>query len=295
MFKGDLLSLFKDYDLMPLFNHFKFGMRCYRDAHKFIKKHRLWWYVFIPAVLNILVVLLLAFIGWGYIELLNKWIFELLGLSGTPEGYMKWLLVALQVVFRIVMYILLFLMYYMVYRYIILIILSPMLALLSEKTDKLLTGREYPFVFKNFIIDVLRGIRVATRNTVIEFCFMIVLFFFSYVPVIGYISPVIMFFITCYYYGFSMMDYTNERNRLSVKRSVRFVRRNRGFAMANGMVFYLIFFFVPVIGFMVAPTYAVVAATLGIEELKKIPFVEKPGKLKNPKKWRKQTSQQFHT
>ncbi len=280
---------------MPLFNHFKTGFRSYKAAHKFIVKHKLWWYVALPALLNVLMVLLLALIGWNFFAQLNEWLFDITGLSGGPEGYMKWLIVVLQVVFRIVMYVLLFFLYYMVYRYIILIILSPMLALLSEKTDKLLSGREYPFVLKNFIIDVLRGIRIATRNTLIEFFFMIVLFFFSYVPIIGYISPVIMFFITCYFYGFSMMDYTNERNRLSIRQSVRFVRRNRGFSIANGMVFYLIFFFVPLIGFMVAPAYAVVAATLGIDDINKIPVEEKPGKLKNPKKWRKQTSQQFLT
>jgi CysZ protein len=238
---------------------------------------------------------LLAFVGWHYFALLNESLFDMLGLSGEPEGYMKWLFVTLQVVFRVVMYVLLFFLYYISYRYLILIILSPMLALLSEKTDKLLTGKEYPFVLKNFIIDVLRGIRIATRNTLIELFFMIVLFFFSYVPIIGYISPVIMFLITCYFYGFSMMDYTNERNRLSIRQSIRFLRRNKGFAMANGMVFYLMFFFIPVIGFMVAPAYAVVAATLGIEEIRKIPVEEKPEKLKDPKKWRKQTSQQFHT
>jgi len=278
---------------MPLFNHFKTGFRSYKAAHKFIVKHNLWGYVALPALLNIAVVLLLAFGGWHYITLLNEWLFDLTGLSGEPEGYMKWLIVALQVVFKVVMYALLFFLYYLIYRYLILIILSPMLALLSEKTEKLLTGKDYPFNLKNFIIDVMRGIHIATRNTLIEFVWMIVLFFFSYVPIIGYISPVLMFFITCYFYGFSMMDYTNERNRLSIRQSVKFVRRNKGFAMANGMVFYLIFFFVPIVGFMIAPAYAVVAATLGIDEIRKIPVVEKPEKLRNPAQWRRQTSQQF--
>jgi CysZ protein len=280
---------------MPLFNHFRDGVRSYKAAHRFIVKHRLWWYVILPAVLNLIIIVALFLLGWFYFARLNDWVMNVLGMNGEFSDWISWLITAFQVVFRIVMFVLLFLLYYMVYRYLILIILSPMLALLSEKTDKLLSGNDYPFVFKNFVLDVLRGIRIVIRNSIIEFCFMIVLFFFSYVPIIGYVSPVIMFFITCYYYGFSMMDYTNERHRLSVRQSVRFVRKHKGFAMANGMIFYLMFFFIPVVGFMFAPAYAVVAATLGVEDLRKKPGALPPEKLKNPKKWRKQTSQQFHT
>jgi CysZ protein len=149
-----------------------------------------------------------------------------------------------------------------------LIILSPLLAALSEKTEKLLTGNTYPFNLGHFVKDVLRGIRIVIRNSFMELLLTIGLFIFGFVPVIGYISPVILFFVTCYYYGFSMIDYTNERQRLSVKQSVRFVRKNRGFAIANGMIFYLVFFFVPLVGFMVAPAYAVVAATLGVHKIR---------------------------
>ena len=38
--------------------------------------------------------------------------------------------------------------------------------------------------------------------------------------------------------------------------------------MANGMIFYLVFFFVPLIGFVVAPAYAVIAATLGVHHIR---------------------------
>jgi CysZ protein len=256
---------------MGLFNNFRTGVRTYKEAHRFIRQHRLWWYVFIPAIINVAVILLLVFAGWYYFSLLTNWLFDLLGLTGQQEGFLKYLITAFQYIFRIVLYILLFLFYSAIYRYIVLIILSPMLALLSEKTEKLLTGREYPFSFSRFLKDVLRGIGIAIRNLHMEMLFMIVLFFLSYIPVIGYICPAITFLVSCYYYGFSMIDYTNERQRLSVRQSVRFIRKNRGFAIANGMIFYLVFFFVPVVGFMVAPAYAVVAATLGTHQVRSMP------------------------
>jgi CysZ protein len=256
---------------MALFPNFRIGVRSYKDAHRFIVKHKLWLYVFLPAVFNIAIILLLILGGWHYFGLLTDWLFKTIGLSGEPEGYLRYLVIALQFVLRIVLQILLFFLYSAIYRYIILIILSPLLAMLSEKTEKLLTGKTYPFRFGHFCKDVLRGMGIAVRNFFLEFLFMIALFFFSYIPLIGYISPIVMFFITCYYYGFSMIDYTNERQRLNVRESVRFIRKNRGFAVASGMIFYVVFFFVPLIGFMVAPAYAVVAATLGTHNIRNQP------------------------
>jgi CysZ protein len=161
---------------------------------------------------------------------------------------------------------LLFMLYSYIFKYIVLIILSPMLAILSEKTSHLLTGAVYPFSFKNFMQDVWRGIRIALRNTFIELGWILLFWIIGFVPIIGFISPVYLFFVSCYFYGFSMIDYNNERNRLSIRESIRFVRKNRGMAVANGMIFYLVFFFVPIIGFLVAPTYAIIAATLAVHE-----------------------------
>jgi CysZ protein len=46
------------------------------------------------------------------------------------------------------------------------------------------------------------------------------------------------------------------------------VSAHKGLAMGNGIVFYL-FHFLPVIGWILAPSYAVIAATLSIYPLKK--------------------------
>jgi CysZ protein len=253
---------------MGLFNNFRTGVRTYKEAHRFIVRHKLWFYVFLPGIINAGMIALLIFGGWQMFGSVTDWLLDLLGLSKDPTGLLKFLAVFLQVLFRIVFYVILFFVYFMVFRYLVLIILSPLLAIVSEKTEKLLTGKEYPFRLGYLIKDVLRGVGVATRNLFVELTFLIVLFFLSYIPVIGYICPVLIFFITCYYYGFSMMDYSNERYRLSIRQSARFVRKNRGFAMANGMIFYLVFFFVPLIGFVVAPAYAVIAATLGVHHIR---------------------------
>ncbi len=89
----------------------------------------------------------------------------------------------------------------------------------------------------------------------------------SLLPVFGWISPVIALFVECYYYGFSMLDYSCERAKLSPAQSIDFIGRHRGLAIGNGLIFYLMHGVV-VIGWVLAPAYAVVAATLSLHKLK---------------------------
>jgi CysZ protein len=69
--------------------------------------------------------------------------------------------------------------------------------------------------------------------------------------------------VECYYYGFSMLDYSCERHKLSPSESIAFISKHKGLAIGNGMVFYLMHV-VPIIGWVLAPAYAVVAATISL-------------------------------
>lgn len=60
-----------------------------------------------------------------------------------------------------------------------------------------------------------------------------------------------------------MLDYSCERHKLSPAESVAFVGRHRGLAIGNGLLFFMMHI-IPVIGWVLAPAYAVVAATLSI-------------------------------
>ena len=78
----------------------------------------------------------------------------------------------------------------------------------------------------------------------------------------------IALFIECYYYGFSMMDYSCERSKLSPAASISFISRHKGLAIGNGLIFYLMHGVI-IIGWILAPAYAVVAATLSLHRIKK--------------------------
>ena len=153
--------------------------------------------------------------------------------------------------------------YFSLFKYLFLIIGSPLFAYLSEKTESIIEGKDYPFSIKQFVYDIARGIRLAIRNTLWQTVYTVSIIILSFFPVIGWITPVIMLFVECYYYGFSMLDYSCERHKLSPSASVEYIGKHKGLAIGNGIVFYLMHL-VPVLGWVLAPAYAVVAATISL-------------------------------
>jgi CysZ protein len=145
---------------------------------------------------------------------------------------------------------------------------SPVFAYLSEKTEAILEGKKYPFGFKQLVLDIVRGIRIALRNALWQTLYCISLLLLSVIPVIGWITPLVAIFVECYYYGFSMLDYSMERNKKSAHESIFFIGKHKGLAIGNGIVFYLMHL-IPFAGWILAPAYAVVAATLSLITVKR--------------------------
>jgi CysZ protein len=152
--------------------------------------------------------------------------------------------------------------------YVIIIILSPLLAFVSEKTEQILTGKKIETSLSQIISDALRGILIALRNLFLELFFMVLMFFASFVPFIGWLGTIVLFLISSYFYGFSFIDYTNERKRLTIRESVTVMRRYKWIAVSNGAVFSL-FLVIPFCGAFVSVFVAIVstvAATIAMHQ-----------------------------
>jgi CysZ protein len=153
--------------------------------------------------------------------------------------------------------------YFSLFKYLFLIIGSPVFSYLSEKTESIIEGREFVFNGSEYFHDIKRGIRLAFRNFFWQTIYTIFILLLSLIPLVGSIAPVISGLVECYYYGFSMLDYSCERHKLSPSDSINFITQRRGLAIGNGLVFYLMHF-VPFVGWIFAPSYALVAATISI-------------------------------
>jgi len=182
--------------------------------------------------------------------------------------------------------------------YIVVVLLSPILAMLSEKIEEIITGESYDYSFKMLINDIKRGAIIAFRNLIWFYVF--VGLFLGVVSLLNlstksFVAFAIPFIVGFYYYGFTFIDYVNERRRMNIQQSIYFVSRHKGLAISIGSVysiFFLMYFYVDKnfneiagsgmqIGWTVVlivllivaaltPILAITSATLSMNELLKI-------------------------
>jgi CysZ protein len=243
------------------------AIQSYYKAHNFIREHRLWKWIIIPGIVYTLLFIISiyffgktanTFIEWLSLKTgLKTWLDKngngLLGFFFAFAGIMLWLI---QMLF-----------YFSLFKYIWLILGSPVFAYLSEKTDSIIENKNFEFDAKQFGKDVLRGIQIALRNCLWQSVYMISIVLLSLIPVMGWLTPLLALLVECYYYGFSMLDYSFERKRMSVPESIFFIGAHKGLAIGNGLMFYLMQL-LPLLGWILAPAYAVVAATLSLHDVK---------------------------
>lgn len=239
------------------------AIESYFRAHRFISSHKLWKWIILPGLLY-----MLLFAAGMYFFILSSnsavsWLSNLIGIENWLQAQRNAFLSFIFLMGGIMLRIILLFFYFSLFKYLFLIVGSPLFAYLSEKTEALLEGKDYPFNLKQMIKDMFRGIRLAIRNSLWQTVYTISILLLSLVPVAGWITPMLALFIECYYYGFSMLDYSCERHKLSPSETVTFISKHKGLAIGNGLLFYIMHI-VPIIGWVLAPAYAVVAATLSL-------------------------------
>lgn len=241
------------------------AIRAYYKAHDFIVKHKLWKWILIPgAIYAILFASGIYFFSQSSAHVID-YFFSKSGLKiwlqKEQGSWLRFIFIFGQLILQLI----LMLLYFSWFKYFFLIAGSPVFAWLSEKTEAIISNTDYPFNSGKFFKDILRGIQIAFRNMLWQTVYLISILFLSLVPFIGWASPVLAIFVECYYFGFSMLDYTSERKGLSASQSIDFINRHKGLATGNGMVFYIMHA-LPVLGWVLAPGYAVIAATLSLQE-----------------------------
>ncbi|MBS1732518.1 MAG: EI24 domain-containing protein [Bacteroidetes bacterium] len=244
------------------------AIQSYGQAHRFIARHRLWKWILIPGLIYTILFVVGIYFFWissnSAIEFLllktgvKNW------LDRMHDSWLNWFFIMGQVILRLV----LLLFYFSLFKYLFLIIGSPVFAYLSEKTESIIEEKEFPFSFRQLLIDMVRATRIALRNMLWQTVYVISILILSLIPLIGWATPVLSLFTECYYFGFSMLDYSSERNKLSAPQSIEFIGRHKGLAIGNGMVFYIMHL-IPIVGWVLAPSYAVIAATLSLFHARK--------------------------
>lgn len=253
---------------MSLIKDIQYGIYGYSKAITFIRKNKMKRYFLVPIIMNIL---MLVF-GISMTNELTEGTLNSFQSWADPESWDFWgaafLADTIGVFIWLILKIFFFLLFAFIGGYIVLILLSPLLAYLSERTEQILNETEFPFSWIQLFKDMVRGMIIAVRNFFIEIVAIILLFFLSFIPLVGLLSAPLLFIVSAYFYGFSFLDYTAERRRLKLKDSIFFINRNKGLAIANGSLFAGALL-IPIIGLSISGFMAIistVAATISILE-----------------------------
>lgn len=244
---------------------FNLGISSYGLAWKLIKEKKMWGYFLFPVLISLSLAVLMYFLRME----IHQYITEVLNALINHESWWEWAQWLTGWIIDISLFILTWYVYLKIQKYILFIILSPVLAYLSEKTEEKLTGKAHLFDFNQFIKDIARGILIAVKNFTIEMGLLLMLFLIGLIPALAPFTGITALIIGWYFYGYSLMDYTNERKKLDVEQSNQSIKSKAGIAVANGMIFEFIFI-IPVLGFVIAPILGTVAATIAMQDERSI-------------------------
>ena len=239
------------------------AVQSWGEAHRFIQTHRLFKWIIVPGIIYTFLFIFGMLIFWQSSDAVISWVSNKLGvetwLQKERSEWLSFLFVMTGMMLRLI----LVLFYFSFFKYVILIIGSPVFAYLSEKTEAIIEGKEHSFNWSELKKDCFRSIKLALRNGGWQSVYLIALILLALVPVIGWITPIIALLMECYYFGFSMLDYSFARANLTPAQSITFTGRHKGLAIGNGLLFYIMHIVI-----ILAPAYAVIAATLSVHKVK---------------------------
>ena len=243
------------------------SVRAYFLAHQFILQHKLWKWMILPGILYTVMFVIgmsyfsetsSTFIEWIILRTgLKTWLDSIssdwLGFFITMGSFWLWFT--------------LLLFYFALFKYLFLILFSPMLSYLHLIIDA--AQKEIPFVLDKTVYKKLitRAVVLNLTNLLWQTVYLIPIVIVCSIPLIGWFTPIFTIVMECYFLGYSMLDYglaTEKKNKIA---SADYVSNHKGLPIGNGILFYLLHL-LPIIGWMVAPFYALIAAHLNTQQVK---------------------------
>ncbi len=248
------------------------GISSYVRAFRILDKYKLWSILILPSILSLGIAIVVVVLAWItsddiVIYVTNHYsFFEYDPNMGNMITFIISLLIRGMVLF----------FYIKLYRYLVLIILSPVFVNIARLLHKNIDGATEKMNIWSYCFCSFRGIRIALRNFFLELFFTALLLFLSIIIIwILPVIPAIILMIESYFFGMVLMDYAYEMNGFNIIESRKLIRKHAGIAIGNGIVFNLIIL-IPVIGVMIGPVLAQIAARIAIDEMKNVKFYVNP-------------------
>ncbi|GGD16237.1 EI24 domain-containing protein [Hyunsoonleella pacifica] len=235
------------------------GIKAYFGAFGLISKLKLWKYFAIPMLISFITAIIVFGSAYALSDNIGAFISKIWIWDWGKETFLT--------ISSFIGGIIVLVIGLILFKHIIMALSAPFMSPVSEKIEAHFTGQPaHSHRDTTFTQQLWRGIKINGRNLLMELVLTIPILLLKFIPVVNIFSTVLLFMVQAYYAGFGNMDYTLERH-YQYKESVQFVRRYRGLAIGNGIVF-ILFLLIPVIGvILVLPLSVTAASTRTVEVL----------------------------
>ena len=228
------------------------GVKEYSGALELISKLKLWKYFIIPILISVVTAVLIGIEAYVLSDNIGSYIAKLWIWDFGKETFTS--------ISNFVGVVIILIIGLILYKHIIMALSAPFMSAVSEKIEHHFYGDAVHLHRKStFTQQLVRGIRINSRNLLKELLITFPILLLKFIPVINIFSTILLFLVQAYYAGFGNMDYTLERH-LNYKKSVQFVGNNKGIAIGNGIVFMLCLL-IPVIGIIIVLPFSVTASS----------------------------------
>jgi CysZ protein len=236
------------------------GIQAYTGALALISKLKLWKYFLVPIIISVITASLIALSAYGLSDNIGNFIARI-----WPWDFGKDTFTSISTFIGVIVVVAIGLI---LYKHIIMAFSAPFMSPVSEKIEAHLTGVErHNHRNTSFKEQLWRGIRINFRNLGKELLITVPLLLLKFIPVVNIFSTISLILLHSYYAGFGNMEYTLERH-FKYRESVQFIRKHRGIAIGNGLVF-ILFLIIPVIGVILVLPMSVTASSIKTVELLK--------------------------
>lgn len=235
-----------------------YAINAYRRSFTLINALGLWKYYMVPMAISFIVAVGIGFSAWGFSDDIGAFIARL--------WFWEWGAETFATLSTIMGGLLVILLGLILYKHILMAFSAPFMSPVSEKIEEHLYAKKHGHRKTSNSGQLWRGIRINMRNLVWELVITLPLLVCGLIPVVNFVTTPLAFLVQAYYAGFGNMDYTLERH-YKYRESINFVKKNRGLAIGNGIVF-MGCLLIPVIGIIIVlPLSATAASVVTLERL----------------------------
>jgi CysZ protein len=230
-------------------------------------QHRMWKWMIIPGIVYTVLFLL----GMNYFSQSSsffiEWIILKTGLKSWVDSLSSDLIGFFITMGSFWLWFTLLLLYFALFKFIFLALFSPFFAYLHIRIAAIQKSEPFEFHWTPYRKLVYRAVVLSLTNMLWQAVYLVPIILVCTIPIIGWFTPIFTILMECYFFGYAMLDYglaTENKTRLV---AATYVSRHKGLPIGNGIIFYLLHL-IPVIGWMTAPFYALIAAHLNTQEIK---------------------------